>query len=58
MELNLPPQVRFVVYVLTSLAGIFVTYLSATGKISADAVTAFSAAVAFVAGLAGYNVKK
>jgi len=58
MELNLPPSVRFVLYVLTSVAGIVITYLSATGKIGAEAVTAFSAVVAFVAGLAGYNVKR
>jgi hypothetical protein len=58
MELNLPPQVRFVIYVLTSVAGIFVTYLSAVGQIGPEAVTAFSAVVAFVAGLAGYNVKR
>jgi len=58
MELNLPPQVRFVIYVLTSVAGILVTYLSAVGKIGPEAVTAFSAVVAFVAGLAGYNVKR
>ena len=56
--LNPSPQVRFAVYVLTSIAGIFITYLSATGQIGAEAVTAFSAAVAFVAGLAGYNVSK
>lgn len=58
MELNLPPQVRFALYVITSLAGILVTYLSATGKIGSEAVTAFGAAAAFVAGLAGYNVKR
>lgn len=58
MELNLPPQVRFALYVITSLAGILVTYLSATGKIGADAVTAFGAVVVFVSGLAGYNVQR
>ena len=58
MQVNLPSSVRFVLYVLTSLAGILVTYLSATGKIGADAVTAFGAVVAFVSGLAGYNVSK
>lgn len=58
MEVNLPSKVRFGLYILTSLAGILVTYLSATGQIGADAVTAFSAVVALVAGLAGYNVQK
>ena len=56
--LNPSPQVRFIVYVVTGLAGILVSYLSATGKISSDAVTAYGAAVAFVSGLAGYNVTK
>ena len=57
MQINLPQKVRYVLYVLTSLAGILVTYLSATHQISADAVTAFSAVVTFVAGLAGYNTQ-
>jgi len=57
MEINLPQKVRFALYVLTSLAGIFVTYLSATGQIGPEAVTAFGAVVTFVAGLAGYNTK-
>lgn len=56
--LNPSPQVRFVVYLVTGLASVLISYLSATAKISPDAVTAFSAAVALVAGLAGYNVKK
>jgi hypothetical protein len=58
MEFNLPTNVRFAIYILTSLAGILLTYLSATGQISQDAMTAFSATVIFVAGLAGYNVKR
>lgn len=56
--LNPSPTVRKVVYVLTGLAGILVTYLSAVHKIGPEAVTAFGAVVAFVSGLAGYNVKK
>lgn len=58
MQLNPSPTVRFAIYAITSLAGILITYLSATGQIGAEAVTAFSAVVAFVAGLAGYNVTK
>ena len=55
---NPSPQVRKVVYVVTGLVGIVVTYLSAVHKIGPEAVTAFGAVVAFVSGLAGYNVSK
>jgi disulfide bond formation protein DsbB len=55
---NPSPTVRLVIYAITSLAAILVTYLSAVHKIGPEAVTAFGAVVAFVSGLAGYNVSK
>lgn len=58
MEYNLPPKVRFALYIITSIAGIAVTYLAATNQISGEAVAAFSAVTALVAGLAGANVQK
>lgn len=56
--MNLPPKVRFAIYVITGLAAILVTYLSAVGTVGKEATIAFNATVVFVAGLAGYNVKK
>lgn len=58
MQINLPSSVRLVLYVLTGLSAILVTYLSAVGQIGPEAVTAFGAVVVFVSGLAGYNVNK
>lgn len=58
MQLNPSPNVRLAIYLITSLAGVLISYLSTTGQIGAEAVSAFSAVVAIVAGLAGYNVQK
>jgi hypothetical protein len=56
--INLPRPVRLTLYVLTSLAGIIVTYLSAVHKIGPEAVTAFGAVTTLVMALAGYNAQK
>lgn len=58
MQINLPPSVRQAIYVVTGISSIVVAYLSATHGISAEATTALTAANAFVAGLAAYNVSK
>lgn len=58
MQVNLPSSVRLVLYILTGLSAILVTYLSAVGQIGPEAVTAFGATTALVSGLAGYNVNK
>lgn len=58
MDINLPPRVRQVIYIVTSLGSILVAYLSAAHVISPEAVAALIGVNTFVAGLAAYNVTK
>lgn len=53
---NLPPKVRFAIYVLLGLGGIVATYLSAINVIGQNELTAWSAFSVFVGGLAAVNV--
>jgi hypothetical protein len=55
MSINLPPKVRFIIYVLVGVGGIIVTYLSTRGVIGEAELTAWSALSALVGGLAAFN---
>lgn len=55
MEINLPPKVRFAIYVFVSVGGILVTYLSTVGVLGQAEMTAWSAFSVFVGGLAAIN---
>lgn len=56
MPYNLPPKVRFSLYVLTSLATIWLGFLADINAVNPSVLKAISATVAFVGVLAAYNV--
>jgi hypothetical protein len=56
MTLNLPPKVRWVLYVLTLVSAPIVAYALAKGWIGSLEVTLWSAEVAVISGLAAFNV--
>lgn len=56
-SINLPTNVRFAIYVFLGLGGIVMTYLSATGVVGQNEMTAWSAFSVFVGGLAAVNTK-
>ena len=55
MQLNLPPKVRYGIYIFVSVGGIVVTYLSSVGVVGQPELTAWSAFSVFVGGLAAVN---
>lgn len=58
MTINLPYQVRAILYVLTGLGTPLIAYLSAKGKIGDLEVILWSAEVTVVSALAAFNVLK
>lgn len=56
MNINLPPKVRLVVYVVFGVGSLVVTYLVNKGQIGADEVQLFTGLSAFAFALAGLNV--
>ena len=58
MKINLPYKVRFVLYVLTGVTTPLIAFLAQNGTIGDDAVTLWSAEVAFVSLLASLNTKE
>ena len=56
MKLNLPPNVRATLYVLTMIGTPVVAYLNATGVIGTLEVALWSAEVSVIAALAAFNV--
>lgn len=58
MNVNLPPKVRQVIYVVTAVASPVMAYLNQAGTVSDFVFGLFSVVVTAVAGLAAYNVNK
>jgi hypothetical protein len=54
MQFNLHPKVRFVLYVLSTLSGIWLIVFD--GSLSPQVLKAIGATAAFAGLLAGYNV--
>lgn len=55
---NIPPKIRFWIYIATGIGSIVVTYLNTVGVIHAAEVTAWGALSVFVSGLAAFNTPK
>jgi uncharacterized membrane protein YvlD (DUF360 family) len=58
MNLNLPPQVRQIIYILTAVASPVMTYLNQAGTVSDFTFGLFAVVMTAVAGLAAFNVDK
>lgn len=58
MNINLPPKVRFAVYVFNGLVSILVVYLATKGIIGDAETVAWGGFNLFTSALAGYNVSK
>lgn len=58
MEFNLPPKVRFALYVLTAVLTPVVGYLFTKGRIGEQEVALWGAVNTVVSGLAAFNVAK
>jgi hypothetical protein len=56
MTFNLPPKVRFGIYVVFGVGSLVVTYLVNKGRIGVDEVQLFTGLSAFAYGLAAINV--
>ena len=56
MNINIPENVRGILYVITGIGSIVVTYLAATGMIGINETAAWTAFTAFIAGLARFNL--
>lgn len=56
MNLNLPEQVRGILYVICGLGSVVVTYLAATKIIGVEEVAAWTGFCAFIAALARFNL--
>lgn len=58
VNVNIPPRVRFWIYVVTGVGTIAVAYLKAINMIGDAEVTAWAALSVFVNGLAAANTPK
>lgn len=58
MNINLPPQVRQAIYVVTVVATPVMTYLNQSGTVSDFVVGLFSVVIMAVASLAALNVDR
>lgn len=58
MNVNLPPKVRFTLYIITLLGTPVVVYLKSKGIIGDLEVALWTAEIMAVSGLAAFNVNK
>lgn len=58
MNLNPPYKVRLALYVIFSIGGFVVAYLTNKGTIGTDEVTLYTTVTGFVFALAGINTKE
>lgn len=57
MTVNLPPNVRFALYLITSIGSLVVTYLVTKDVLGDAEVALWAGFTALVAGMAGFNTR-